>query len=95
MNRLHTLDCIDFIDRFKPTVHPENASLMMIDLRLPRDVMQDVCLALTESGLRHYLAGGGTVICFDKLAYDLLKQQCEGLAQHHKDTIALPMAAVA
>ena len=72
MNSLQVSETVDFIARFKPTLHPENPDLMVIDLRLPRDAMQDLCLALTEIGLRHCLAGGGAVIWFDRRAWELL-----------------------
>ena len=89
MTSLRICEAVDFIARFKPTLHPENPDLMVIDLRLPRDAMQDLCLALTEIGLRYCLAGGGAVIWFDRRAWEILMQQ--------SDAKALPerMAAVA
>ena len=89
MTSLRICDAVDFIARFKPTPHPENPELMVVDLRLPRECMQDLCQTLTEIGLRYCLAGGGAVILFDRKAWDVL--------QNESATIALPerMAAVA
>jgi hypothetical protein len=89
MNTLRLCDAIDFIARFKPTLHPENADLMVLDLRLPRDAMQDVCLALTESGIRYCFANGGTVLWFDRRTWEVLQQQS---ATH---LLSAHMAAVA
>ena len=77
MYSLRIYEAVDFIGRFKPATHPENPDLMVIDLRLPRDEMQDLCSALTEIGLRHYLSAGGMMICFDRHAYELLNHYAE------------------